>query len=82
MITKEEIKLAFDKYDQADAEVDKAKVAYEQALKLRSDCVKAIFDATFSKGPYSHRGNQIKVVTRGDTWFFRGKSKDGVIEVD
>lgn len=80
--TKEQIKELFGLYDLADKEVDRIKKELEGALSSRSDKVKAIFEATGSKGPYNFKGSQVKIVQRNQTFFFRGKSADGVIDVE
>lgn len=82
MATKEEIKVCFESYDAADKAVLEAKALLEEKLKIRSECVKSILDVTGSKGPYAYKGDTVKIVVRGDTHFFRGKTNGDLITVD
>lgn len=70
----------FAKYDEADKEVERAKAEYEKTLVARSVIVKSIHDA-LGKGPFLFQGSAVKIVARGDTYFFRGKSKETVLDM-
>lgn len=70
------------KYSDADKEVTRIKLLLEEANKNRSDVVEEIHN-NLGKGPFTYKGDYLgKIVVRGNTHFFRGKSDDGVIKVD
>jgi len=70
------------KYKTADDEVTRIKMLLEEANQTRSDVVKEIHDE-LGKGPFTYKGDYLgKIVVRGNTHFFRGKSDDGTIKVD
>jgi hypothetical protein len=66
------------KYKTADAEVARAKLLLDEANQARSDVVEEVYKA-IGKGPFTYKGEYLgKIVVRGNTHFFRGKSEDGV----
>jgi hypothetical protein len=70
------------KYSAADSEVTRVKALLDEANKRRSDVVKELHD-NLGKGPFTFKGDYLgKIVVRGNTYFFRGKSDDGVIKVE
>lgn len=70
------------KYAEADLEVSRIKLLLDEANKNRSNVVEDIHKQ-LGKGPFTYKGDYLgKIVVRGDTHFFRGKSDAGVIKVD
>ena len=78
---KETLKKLFLDYEKADQTVEAAKRSVDEKTDKRSKVVQAIFDEA-GPGPFAFKGDQLKIVKRDDTFFFRGKSKSDVIEID
>lgn len=89
MLTKEELRKLFDKYDSANKVYDDAAAALKRAKEGRSTIVKAICDGAGSKGPFKHpkTGLQISGVERKNketgesNWFFKGPGESDVIDL-
>lgn len=80
-VDKAALKALFAAYDKADERVEALKAEGEKAVEIRSKACKAIHDAA-GKGPFGFKGDTVKIVARGDTFFFRGKSNKDVLEID
>ena len=80
-LDKAALKALFAAYDKADEAVEKLKADVEKAVSVRSVACKAIHDAA-GKGPFGFKGDTVKIVARGDTFFFRGKNNKEVVEID
>lgn len=84
------VKSLFAAYETANAALTEQKAKFEEAANNRSRAVKAIFDATGSKGPFKYKGNIVTIVSRTTkgkndephtTYFFKGGISD-VVEID
>ena len=81
-VSKDALKAAFATYAELDEEVNDLKAALDAKIRERSEAVKLVHDVAGSKGPFTFKGQTLKVVSRGDTWFFRGPKTEGSIEID
>jgi hypothetical protein len=81
-----ELKTLFRSYDQANAQVEKARKELEGALAARSAIVEQIA-AGAGKRAFSYKGQVLTVSCRTNkttgesTWFFKGPSKSDLVEV-
>jgi len=77
----------FDSYHAADAAVETAKKALEDATRLRSDAVFDILETTKKKA-FKYKGNEYTIVGRKNksagttTYFFKGKNASELEEVE
>lgn len=78
-LSKAEKRALFDSYSKADAAWEKAKAHVEELAAQRSNAVKAIHEALGS-GPFLYQGEQLRLVVRGDTYFFRGRTDKNQVE--
>jgi len=70
----------FEKYGEADKKVEEVKAVLEAALVARSTVVRSIFER-FGRGPFKWNGyNNLKVIIRHPTYFFRGKGGDEKVQ--
>lgn len=77
-----DLKEMFVEYDRLDVIVDEAKAALEKATVARSQSVKEIATAISPKKKLLRNGRELTLVTRGETYFFRGsKNMDDLVEV-
>lgn len=79
-ITPEEKKALFQSYSEADEEWLEAKALLDAKAKKRSQRVQEIHNK-LGKGPFGYRGDVLKVVQRGETFFFRGKRDHQIEEI-
>lgn len=81
-VSTEEKRTMFNDYDLLSDEVEAAKKLVETLSQKRSLQVKKIHD-TLGPGPFklSQTGEIVRIVVRGDTYFFRGRTNNSNIEV-
>ena len=81
-----ELKKLFITYDAANDKVGKAKADLEKALSARSIIVEQIAEGG-GRGPFGYKGLVLTVVCRESkstgekTWFFKGPSKNDLVEI-
>jgi hypothetical protein len=78
MTDQSEVDKAISAYDTLGKECETLKAQLEAKLKERSDAVRHLAALTGSNGPFTVNGQEVKVVVRGETYFFkrsRGSSK-------
>jgi hypothetical protein len=80
-VSKKKLVELFKAYARADEAVAEAKKGVDTAIAARSDAVKAISDYA-GKGPFGHGGDVLKVVSRGDLYYFRGRAEQEVTQID
>jgi hypothetical protein len=86
-MSKKDTLAAFEAYAKANARVEAARKALDQAIVDRSSLVEQIAVGTGSRGPFAYKGAQLTISCRTNketgesTWFFRGPSKSDLIEV-
>lgn len=72
----------FSQYEEKDTAVAECKRAAVTAEKTRSDVVRSILEANGGKKKIRRNGQELTIVIRGETHFFRGsKQSDDVTEV-
>jgi hypothetical protein len=80
-VSKKKLVELFKAYARADEAVAEAKKGVDTAIAARSDAVRAIADYA-GKGPFGHGGDVLKVVSRGELYYFRGRAEQEVTQID
>lgn len=77
---KDTLRQLFILYEEKEDALNAAKLEVERCMDARSEVLQEIRDQ-FGEGPFSWKGNTVKIIKRGNTLFFRGKGQKEVIEV-
>lgn len=72
--SKEEQRRLYMEMEAAYEAEDRARAALNEAIRKRSDAVKAFYKAS-QKKRVAFQGTNCSIVQRGDNWFLRGKSE-------
>jgi len=81
-VSREEQKALFADYEEMASKIEKLDADLKETRAKQSAHIKHICEKLGSNGPFGYKGKQLMVSHKGDTWFFKSRSEDGVMQID